>query len=394
MPEQASRIAIGGPQCTQPYVASRLNISGMSFGALSATAIAALNKAAAMGNFYHNTGEGSISPYHLTHGGDLVWQVATGYFGCRTADGRFDAQAYAEKAKLECVKMIELKLSQGAKPSHGGVLPGAKVTPEIARIRTVEVGKTVESPAVHPEFDTPRGMMQFIEKLRTLSGGKPVGFKFCLGRRSEFLGIVKAMLETGIWPDFITIDGAEGGTGAAPMEFSNRLGVPCLEATYYVHQVLRGVGLREHIRIISAGKTATGFELLQKIALGADVVNAARSMMLALGCIQAKACNTNTCPTGIATQDPARARAIDLDDKSLRVYNFHRATVKAFLELCGAMGYADPSLLKPSDLFRRVNGAMRHYDQIYVPLAPGQLLGNDLPEAYRQDWLTASADAF
>ncbi|MFM1895523.1 MAG: hypothetical protein RLZZ385_597 [Pseudomonadota bacterium] len=394
VPEQHSRVTIGGPQCRHPYSASRLNISGMSFGALSSTAIAALNKGAAMGGFYHNTGEGSISPYHLAHGGDLVWQVATGYFGCRTPDGRFDDRAFAEKAAHDKVRMIEVKLSQGAKPSHGGVLPGAKVTAEIARIRTVEVGKTVESPACHPEFDTPLAMMAFIERVRSLCDAKPVGFKFCLGRKSEFLGIVKAMLETGILVDFVTVDGAEGGTGAAPMEFSNRLGVPCLEATYYVNQVLIGAGLRQHIRIISAGKTATGFELLEKIAMGADVVNAARSMMLALGCIQSKSCNTNKCPTGIATQDPARARAVGLEDKSLRVYNFHRTTVKAFLELCGAMGYADPSDLKASDIHVRLQGNLRNYDEVYTPLKPGQLLGDDIPPVYRTDWLAASASSF
>ena len=356
--EEHSRVMIGGPACKQPYSASRLNISGMSFGALSATAIAALNKGAAMGGFYHNTGEGSISAYHLAHGGDLVWQVATGYFGCRTRDGRFDDQAFAEKAADHRVKMIEIKLSQGAKPSHGGVLPGAKVTAEIARIRTVEVGKTVESPACHPEFDTPLGMMAFIDRVRRLCDAKPVGFKFCLGRRSEFLGIVKAMLETGIVPDFITVDGAEGGTGAAPMEFSNRLGVPCLEATYYVNQVLIGVGLRQQVRI------------------------------------QSKSCNTNKCPTGIATQDPARAKAVGLEDKSQRVYNFHRTTMKAFLELVGAMGYRDPSELRPSDIHVRLQGNLRNYNEIYTPLKEGQLLGEDIPQTYRNDWLAASAAAF
>lgn len=394
VPEEHARVWIGGPQCRKPYHASRFNISGMSFGALSGAAIAALNKGAAMGGFFHNTGEGSISEYHMAHGGDLVWQIGTGYFGCRTVDGHFDDAAFALRAGHHKVRMIEIKISQGAKPSHGGVLPGAKVTAEIARIRTVEVGKTVESPACHPEFVTPLELMAFITRLRDLCEGKPVGFKFCLGRRREFLGIVKAMLETGVMPDFITVDGAEGGTGAAPVEFSNRLGTPCLEATYYVHQVLKGAGLRRHIRILSAGKTATGFELLEKIAMGADGVNAARSMMLALGCIQSKACNTNNCPTGIATQDPARARAVSLEDKSLRVFNFHRSTVKAFLELCGAMGYADPAQLQPGDIFTRVDGRLRNFDQQYMPLAEGQLLGTDIPAEYRDDWQNASAASF
>ncbi|MEX2131446.1 MAG: FMN-binding glutamate synthase family protein [Pseudohongiellaceae bacterium] len=394
VPEEFARILIGGPQCRKPYNASRFNISGLSFGALSSTAIAALNRGAALGGFFHNTGEGSISKYHMAHGGDLVWQIGTGYFGCRTIDGQFDDAAFAMRASHHKVKMIEIKISQGAKPSHGGVLPGAKVTAEIARIRTVEVGKTVESPACHTQFSTPLELMAFITKLRNLCDGKPVGFKFCLGKKSEFLGIVKAMLETGVVPDFITVDGAEGGTGAAPVEFSNRLGTPCLEATYYVHQVLKGAGLREQIRIISAGKTATGFELLEKIAVGADAVNAARSMMLALGCIQSKSCNTNNCPTGIATQNPARARAVGLEDKSLRVYNFHRATVKVFLELCGAMGYSDPDQLHPGDIFIRVNGKLRTFDQQYVPLNEGQLLGDDIPDYYSTDWNKASAAAF
>jgi glutamate synthase domain-containing protein 2 len=241
--DEHARVTIGGPQCTRPYSASRLNISGMSFGAISSTAIEALNKGAAMGSFAHNTGEGSISDYHLKHGGDIIWQIGTGYFGCRTAEGRFDAEAFQKKATLEVVKMVEIKISQGAKPSHGGVLPGAKVTPEIARIRTVEVGKTVNSPSSHPEFKTPVELLQFIQRLRELSDGKPVGFKLCIGRQTEFMSIVKAMLETGILPDFITIDGAEGGTGAAPIEFSNRLGMPCLEATHIVNQVLIGAGL-------------------------------------------------------------------------------------------------------------------------------------------------------
>jgi glutamate synthase domain-containing protein 2 len=394
VPHEKSRIIIGGEQCLKPYSASLLNISGMSFGALSAPAITALNKAAAMGGFAHNTGEGSISPYHRTHGGDLIWQIGTGYFGCRNLDGSFDDDAFKKNAITDAVKMIEIKLSQGAKPSHGGVLPGAKVTQEIATIRLVEVGKTVASPANHPEFNTPIGLLDFVKRLRDLSGGKPTGFKLCIGKKSEFMSIVKAMLSTGIYPDFITIDGAEGGTGAAPVEFSNRIGMPCLEATYFANQVLIGAGLRSKLRIISAGKTATGFDLLTKMALGADAVNAARAMMLALGCVQSKSCNTNKCPTGIATTDPARAKAVDVEDKSRRVSNYHSGTVEAFMELCGALGYDDPAKLRPTDLFQRVGRDLKNFDQIYTPLSSGQLLTSSIPEAYADDWHKASAESF
>ena len=290
--------------------------------------------------------------------------------------------------------MLEIKISQGAKPSHGGVLPGAKVTQEIADIRLVEPGKTVNSPATHPEFSTPVGLLEFVQRVREGSGGKPVGFKLCIGRRDEFLAIVKAMLETGILPDFITIDGSEGGTGAAPAEFSNRLGVPCLEATYYVNEVLIGAGLRDSIRIISSGMTATGFDMLEKIAVGANSVNAARSMMLALGCIQARSCNTNHCPTGIATQDPFRSRAVDIEDKSARVHRYHEATVQSFLELCGAMGLKDPDNLQPDDLLRRSHDGTKSFTQIYEALAPEQLLSTDIPISYREDWNRAVASKF
>ena len=394
--EEHKRVTIGNDQCKQPYSASRLNISAMSFGALSSRAIEALNLGAKLGGFAHNTGEGGLSPYHLKHGGDIIWQIGTGYFSCRTPEGRFDDEAFRERAVLDAVKMIEIKLSQGAKPSHGGVLPGAKVSKEIADIRLVEAGKTVFSPPTHPEFDTPRGLLDFVQRLRGLSGGKPVGFKFCLGRKTEFMAVVKAMLDSDIVPDFITIDGSEGGTGAAPVEFSNRLGTPCLEATYYVHQVLTGCGLRERLRLISAGQTASAFDMIEKIVVGADAVNAARAMMMALGCIQAKSCNTNHCPTGVATQDPFRTKAISVPDKSERVRNFHAATVEACFELCGAMGYDDPSKLVPSDLYSRLELGPKNYDQIYQPLKKGQLLGDAkaVPETYRDDWKQATAASF
>ncbi len=390
----SARVSVGGPQCLKPYSAALLNISAMSFGALSNNAIAALNKGAQLGRFYHNTGEGGISPHHLSGGGDLVWQIGTGYFGCRDIHGRFDDQAFKLAATHDVIKMIEVKLSQGAKPSHGGVLPGAKVSSEIARIRLVEIGKTVYSPANHPEFDTPEGLLKFIQRLRELSGGKPVGFKLCIGKKSEFMSIVKAMLKTGILPDFITVDGAEGGTGAAPVEFSNRLGMPCLEATYFVSQVLQGAGLRTQIKIISAGKNASGFDMMAKIALGADLVNSARAMMLALGCIQSKVCNTNKCPTGIATQDPARAKAVDVELRSIRVQNYQAGTVAAFLELCGALGYNSPSDLSPCDLYQRTEAGMRNFNQIYTPLLPDQLLNEAIPPAYAEDWMRASAERF
>ncbi|MEX0737841.1 MAG: FMN-binding glutamate synthase family protein [Pseudohongiella sp.] len=389
-----ARVVIGGPACRQPYSSALLNVSGMSFGALSNNAISALNKGAKLGGFSHNTGEGGISPYHTEHGGDLVWQIGTGYFGCRHPDGRFSDEAFRRVAASESVRMIEIKLSQGAKPSHGGVLPGAKVSAEIAAIRLVEIGKTVYSPASHPEFDTPRGLLEFVQRLRDLSDGKPVGFKLCIGKKSEFMAIVKAMVETGILPDFINIDGAEGGTGAAPMEFSNRLGMPVLEATYFVEQVLKGAGLRQDIKLIAAGKTASGFDLLAKIALGADVVNSGRAMMLALGCIQSKTCNTNKCPTGVATQDPSRAKAVHVDLRAVRVRNYQAGTVAAFLELCGALGYEYPGQLKPSDLHQRTDKGLRHFDQIYTPLSHEQLLVGRVPEAYEEDWHKASADRF
>ena len=392
--ESHGRVLFGGPDCAKPYSASRLNISAMSFGALSGNAIQALNKGARLGGFAHNTGEGSLSPHHLQHGGDIIWQIGTGYFGCRHKNGRFNDEAFAERAVKDVVKMVEIKISQGAKPSHGGVLPGAKVSREIADIRLVEVGQTVLSPPNHPEFDTPVGLLEFVQRLRELSGGKPIGFKLAIGLRYQFNAILKAMLETGILPDFITVDGSEGGTGAAPAEFTNRFGEPCLEGTFFVDQMLKGANLRDRIRIISSGMTGTGFDLLEKVAVGADTVNAARSMMLAIGCIQARSCNTNHCPTGITTQDPARSRAVDVESKAVRVKTYHHATVESFLELCGAMGFSDPDELKPEDLLMRHDGGVRSYADINVALQAGQLLGNDIPEKYLADWQRADSASF
>ncbi|WP_281995128.1 FMN-binding glutamate synthase family protein [Ruegeria faecimaris] len=395
VPESEERVMLGGPQCSQPYSASRLNVSAMSFGALSANAIRALNGGAKDGGFAHNTGEGGLSPHHLAEGGDIIWQIGTGYFGCRAPDGGFDKDKFTERARNEVVKAIEIKLSQGAKPSHGGVLPAAKVDEEIAQIRGVPLHQDVISPPIHSAFDGPTGLMNFVQNLREMSGGKPIGFKLCIGRPSEFLAICKAMLETGILPDFITIDGAEGGTGAAPVEFTNRLGMPLNEALIFVNNCLRGVGLRDKIRIICSGKVATGYDIIEKCALGADMCNAARAMMFAVGCIQALHCNTNRCPSGVATQDPVRGRAVNVPQKRQRVHRYHDATLESFRELLGAMGKEKVSELHPSDILRRTADERdRSYAELYLHLEEGALLKAPLPDEYAEDWNRASADHF
>lgn len=392
--EVEPRIIVGGPDCKKPYNASRLNISGMSFGALSPNAIMALNQGAKIGGFAHNTGEGGLSPYHL-QGGDIIFQIGTAYFGCRDDQGRFEPNEYRKEATREEVKMIELKLSQGAKPSHGGILPAAKLTQEIAAVRKVKMGQDVVSPAAHTAFDSPIGLLMFIKQLRDLSGGKPTGFKLCLGHKDEFLGICKAMLETNILPDFITVDGAEGGTGAAPLEFTNHVGEPLESALVFVHNALVGIGLRDHIRIICSGKIATGFDILERIALGADMCNVARAMMLALGCVQSMQCNANTCPTGITTQDPRLQQGLVVTDKKYRAANFHKNTMKSFLELVGAIGLTNPSELKPHDIMRRINKeTAKPFSEIHQYLRPGQLLTEDIPENYKTAWALASADKF
>ena len=364
--EMDPRVIIGGPNCRHPYSSSLLNISAMSYGSLSKNAILALNKGARMGGFAHNTGEGGISPYHLEPGGDLIWQVGTGYFGCRTEDGRFDPEKFRVNATLPQVKMIELKLSQGAKPGHGGILPGVKNTAEIASIRGVRPGTDVLSPPGHSAFHDPVSFMEFIRKLRDLSGGKPVGFKLCIGKQEEFLAICQAMKSTGILPDFITIDGGEGGTGAAPVEFSNSMGMPLRDGLVFVHDTLITMGLRKDIRLIAAGKIFTGFHLARALAIGADVCASARGMMLALGCIQALECNQNTCPVGVATQDKRLIRGLDITDKSVRVYNFHRETVKSVVELTAAAGLDAPQHLSRKDINRRVTTMKTmDYEEIY-----------------------------
>lgn len=391
------RVDVGGPQCTQPYNASRLNISALSFGALSQNAILALNMGAKLGGFAHNTGEGGLSDYHLQGGGDIIWQIGTGYFGCRTSDGNFDEKLFAQKSILKNVVMIEIKLSQGAKPSHGGILPAAKVDAEIARIRGLPVGQDVISPPAHTAFNTPEGLLHFVDKLRTLSGGKPIGFKLCIGKKHEFLGICKAMLSTKILPDFITVDGAEGGTGAAPLEYTNHVGTPLDDGLIFVNNALTGIGVRDQIKIIASGKVATGFNMVSKLALGADMCNCARAMMLALGCIQSMQCNTNACPTGVATQDKRLYRGLDVKDKKLRVANFHAATMESFLSLIAAMGIKNPDELDPAHIMRRLTqGVVKNYAEIYEYLAPGELLKDHTAITYefKADWQRACADSF
>jgi glutamate synthase domain-containing protein 2 len=392
---EVGRVLFGGPDCKKPYSASLLNVSAMSFGALSPNALRALNKGAKKGGFAHNTGEGGISPYHLEGGGDLIWQIGTGYFGCRKKDGRFDPVEFEKRANLDVIKMIELKLSQGAKPSHGGILPAAKVTEEIAKIRLLETGKDAISPAMHPEFSTPIGLLEFLQKLRNLSGGKPTGFKLCIGKKSEFLAICKAMIKTGILPDFITIDGAEGGTGAAPVIFTNRLGTPVDEALNFVHNSLVGVNLRDKIKIIASGKIATSYDMFTKIALGADTCNAARAMMFALGCIQSLGCNTNKCPTGIATQNKHRWKSLDVRDKYIRVANFHKNTIHSFIELLGATGKSGPSELTAADIRRYTDiSNSKSLDQLYPQLIPGDLLSTQIHDEFKDHWQEASAEKF
>jgi glutamate synthase domain-containing protein 2 len=388
------RVTIGEGRCEHPYSASILNVSAMSFGSLSGNAIAALNRGALIGEFAHNTGEGSISPYHL-QGGDLVWQVGTGYFGCRTPDGDFDPDRFAERASLDVVKMIEVKISQGAKPAHGGILPAAKITPEIAQIREVPMGRDVISPPAHSAFSTPIELLEFVTRLRELSGGKPVGFKFCVGKHREFLAICKAMRKTGLRPDFITVDGGEGGTGAAPFEFSNRLGNPLVDGLVYVHSALVGVDLRDEIRVIASGKVSSGFGVVRMLALGADLCNAARSMMLAIGCIQARKCNTNECPVGVATQDPSLTIGLDVEQKAKRVARFHEETVEAAMELVGAAGLHSIGDLRPWHIVRRVGQLdTRHYGEIVDYLEPGELLGDSLPPHFERAWRSSSAETF
>ena len=389
------RLEIGGPQCDKPYNASIYNISAMSFGSLSANAILALNSGAKKGGFFHTTGEGGISRYHRKPGGDLNWQIGSGYFGCRDKSGAFDPTAFADQSADEQVKMIEIKISQGAKPGHGGILPGEKVTAEIAEARGVPIGADCISPPVHSAFTTPLELMEFIARLRKLSGGKPVGFKICIGHPWEFLGVCKAMLETEICPDFIVVDGAEGGTGAAPLEFTDSIGFPLKEGLLIVHNALTGIGLRDRIRIGVSGKIVTGIGIAGVVALGADFVNTARGFMFALGCIQAQMCHTNHCPVGVATQSADLQKALDVADKSERVYHFHRNTIRSVKEVVQAAGFNHPSQLEPKHIYQRQGPTeVQSYSDVYHFLKPGELVeGTDNPR-FRKFWDMASSNSF
>ncbi|PYF08753.1 glutamate synthase domain-containing protein 2 [Rhodobacter viridis] len=392
------RVRVGGPDCTQPYDASVYNISAMSFGALSANAISALNRGAKIGGFAHDTGEGGISRYHREGGGDLVYQIASGYFGCRNDDGSFSPEKFAAQARDPQIKMIEIKLSQGAKPGHGGMLPASKISPEIAEARGIPMGRDCVSPAAHPAFSTPLEFMAFIRQLRELSGGKPVGFKLCIGHRREFMCLVKAMIETGTTPDFIVVDGKEGGTGAAPLEFVNRVGMPMLEGLHFVHNLLRGAGLRDRIRIGAAGKIVSAYDIARAMALGADWCNSARGYMFAIGCIQAQSCHTNRCPAGIATQDPRRMQALDVGDKTQRVARFHKNTLHALGELVGAAGLSHPSEFLPYHfMFREKDNAFQDGNEVFEDLPEGFLInGSNHPDlqVWLDRWNRASAETF
>ncbi|MCL2611927.1 MAG: FMN-binding glutamate synthase family protein [Nocardioidaceae bacterium] len=391
--ETPPRVRIGGPDCKRPYDMALMNVSAMSFGALSGNAIEALNKGAALGGFAHDTGEGGLSRYHR-NGGDLVWEIGSGYFGCRTEDGDFEPSRFADTAADDQVKMVSLKLSQGAKPGIGGVLPGAKVTKEISEARGVPVGEKCVSPPAHKTFSTPRELVHFVAHMRDLSGGKPAGFKLCVGSRTDFLGICKAMVEEGVTPDFIIVDGGEGGTGAAPMEYEDHVGTPLTEGLLMVHNALVGTGLRDRVKVGASAKVATGIDIVKRLIQGADYTNSARSMMMAVGCIQAQLCHTNTCPVGVATQDPKRARALYVPDKSERVRHYQQHCVEQATQVIASMGLHDPSELRPHMLRRRIDhDSVLSYAEMYPHLASGELLAS-APESWARDWADADPDRF
>ncbi len=392
---QTMRITVGGPDCNAPYSCSVLNIGAMSYGSLSKNAVMAFNEGARLNNFAHNTGEGGLSPFHLQGGGDLIWQIGTGYFSCRQKDGSFCPDQFKEKSRLPNVKMIELKLSQGAKPGGGGILPGAKVSADIAAVRGVPIGKTILSPPSHPGCDTPVKLLQMIVKLRELSGGKPVGFKLCIGKRHEFLAICKAMVKTGMRPDFIAVDGGEGGTGAAPLEFSNRIGYPLTEGLIFVQNALVGFSLREKIKIFASGRVTTGFGMVHHMAIGADAIYSARGMMMALGCIQALKCDSNHCPVGITTHDPGLVIGLVVSEKRHRVASYHRNTVKSLSQIIGVMGLEHPSLLRPWHIMHRLDTVRAtHLGHIYNFLKGGELLSDALPVDFEEAHKVSSADSF
>lgn len=391
---EVPKVHVGGPKCSRPYNISMLNISAMSFGSLSGNAIEALNGGASLGGFAHDTGEGSISVHHRKYGGDLIWEIASGYFGCRDAAGNFDPVSFKERATLDQVKMISIKVSQGAKPGLGGLLPGAKVTAEVSAARGVPIGQTVVSPPAHTAFRTPLELIDFIDELRELSGGKPVGFKLCVGSKREFLAICKAMLERKSGPDFIIVDGSEGGTGAGPVEFEDYLGMPLTEGLMFVHNALVGAGLRDQIKIGASGKVASGIDIVKRVCQGADFTLAARAMMFAIGCIQAQKCHTNHCPVGVATQDPWRARALNVDDKKQRVFQYQQRTVNSAYQIISSMGLDSFDQLTPRKLFRRVDPqTTKTYKDLYEWLEPGELLTNPRL-SWKRDWQVAQAESF
>ncbi|MBV9839921.1 MAG: FMN-binding glutamate synthase family protein [Sphingomonadaceae bacterium] len=390
-----TRVPVGIETCAKPYHAARLNISAMSFGSLGQNAIEALNKGARIGGFYHDTGEGSISPYHLKHGGDIVWELGSGYFGCRDKDGRFDPAHFRDRAQLDNVVMTEIKLSQGAKPGHGGVLPAPKVTQEISRTRDIEMGKDCISPPAHSAFSTPKQLVEFAVKMRELSGGKPVGIKLCVGFPHELYAIIKAMLALGTTLDFIVIDGAEGGTGAAPAELSDRVGMPLREGLIIARNGLVGAGLKDKVKLAASGKVASGAAIAMNAALGADWCNAARAFMFSLGCVQSMRCHTDTCPTGVATQSPARQRGLVVDDKAERVARFQKSTLHALHDIVVAAGLNSPDDFRPSHLRQRINVAeMRQMDEIYPFVQPGELIAGTEHDTLRRWWDAADADSF
>ena len=394
-PDRTQRPTVGTAQCSQPYQPALLNISAMSFGSLGANAIEALNLGAKLGNFYHDTGEGSVSPYHRIHGGDIVWELGSGYFGCRDEAGHFDPERFRDHAADTQIKMIEIKLSQGAKPGHGGVLPGAKVSAEIAATRGVPEGHDCISPAAHSAFATPVEMILWAAKLRELSGGKPVGIKLCVGQPHEIYAVMKAMIETGIRLDFIVVDGAEGGTGAAPVEFSNSIGMPLREGLIFVRNALVGCGLKEEVRLAASGKVHSGAGLAINAALGADWSNAARAFMFTLGCVQSLKCHTDHCPTGVATQDPGRQRGLVVEDKAERVRRFQAATVNALWDISCAMGLDNPWAIRPHHLHERLNSARSDsIDRIYKFYERGVLLDDPDSVASARYWAMARADSF
>ena len=383
--DQSPRITIGGVDCKKPYSSSILNISAMSFGALSANAVMALGHGAKIGNFALNTGEGGLSRYHLLTNCDLIWQIGTGYFGCRNTDGTFSKEKFAEKAKKENVKMVEIKLSQGAKPGHGGILPAYKNTAEIANIRGVEAHTRVDSPPTHSAFSSVEGLLEFVKELRDSSEGKPIGFKLCIGRKEEFIELCQAMIKLKIKPDFISVDGGEGGTGAAPLEYTNSVGMPLREALVFVVDSLIGFDLKKDIKIIASGKVLNGMHITKDLALGADLCASARGMMLSLGCIQALQCHKNTCPTGVATQDQRLAKGLVVEEKKQRVANFHSGTVESFVEILASAGLDDCTKLDRTYIFRRLDQiTYKRYDELYTPMRVGDLLNHPYPEDFER----------